>query len=530
MSENKQHPFAQPVDLSPETIERLNNARDPNEDTENLPFDELATPEELAALDREITYLEKVEEFYKGLANGAETSTEDRKNIEFLDLAFRRIADEQHSGDDIEALKEMTLRSNTEKDGFVLLKSVLRRLTYTMEKCREQMVAAAQVFSISAEWEKTKALFDLLPPEEDEREPNLSYIVDFIATADLIEFETYIREFDRIYPAAAEIIKETRAATGKPVRLEDFFSNDDEESGGWKKSLYEMAVERSKLRPFPQHPRTAIKRAEIVELPLDKVNSTIWNLLKEDTAGQIAIAMERSGSTREINTLYAINFEELGEDIKISKRLTAFDKRVYIAISALFNAGNNVITLTQIHYAMGNTKRPSKDQLEKINNAVTKMMKAQIMVNNSEEASVYNYDRFIYDGALLPLERGTAIVNGQLADAAIHIFREPPMVSFAKQRKQITTVAIKLLQSPISKTEGNLQLEDYLLERIARASKGKQPHKILYKTLYEKAEINTDKQKQRASKKITTYLDHYKSCGLITKYALGKDGITVYFT
>ena len=527
MAENYNDIFSQ-VELSFETIERLNDAAAEN-DAMELPFDELATPERLAELDREVQYLEKVEEFYRELTNQRDTSSEDKEHIEYLDLAFRRLADE-HNEDNMQALEELRKSGKDEKDGFVLLKSVLRRITYTMEQCRAQMVAAAQIFSASKAWEKTKALFDLEPLEDEEqRDPNLAYIVTFISTADLIEFETYIKEFERIYPAAAEIIKEIREATGKPVRLEDFFSNDDEESGEWKKSIYEQAVERSKMQPFPQHKKTTIKRAEIVELPLDKVNSTIWNLLKEDTAGQIAIAMERSGSAREINTLYAINFEELGEDIKISKRLTAFDKRVYIAVSALFNAGNTVITLTQIHYAMGNTNRPSKDQLEKINAAVTKMMKAQIMVNNSEEAAVYNYDRFIYDGALLPLERGTAIVNGQLADAAIHIFREPPMVSFAKQRKQITTVEIKLLQSPISKTEGNLQLEDYLLERIARASKGKQPHKILYKTLYEKAEIKTDKQRQRASKKITTYLDHYKSCGLITKYALGKDGITVYF-
>ena len=159
--------------------------------------------------------------------------------------------------------------------------------------------------------------------------------------------------------------------------------------------------------------------------------------------------------------------------MKITKKLTQFDKRVYIAISALFNEGNKVISLTQIHRTMGNEKRPSKEQLEKINNSITKMTGARITLDNSKEIKAnYGYDKFIYDGSLLPLERGAAVVNGQLADAAIHIFREPPAMSFAKQRKQITTLDIKLLQSPLNKTESNLLIDDYLIERIARAKRG----------------------------------------------------------
>ena len=295
-------------------------------------------------------------------------------------------------------------------------------------------------------------------------------------------------------------------------------------------SLFDKLLTAARAARDVKQPHAAIKRADTVEYPLDKPNSIIWNLLEKDTAGQISFNMAKSGSRKNIPAYYAINFDELGNDIQITKRLLPFDKRVYIAVSALFNAGNNVITLTQIHYAMGNTGRPSVNQLEKINNSISKMMSAKIFFDNKQEAETYKYQRFKYDGFLLPLERGTAIVNGQLADAAIHIFREPPLISFAKQRRQVTTVDVKLLQSPVSKTDANLLIEDYLLERISKEKKTKAKRcRILFDTLYKHTGVNTVKQKQRTPDKIKKYLDHYQQERFITRYTMETDGITIYW-
>lgn len=277
--------------------------------------------------------------------------------------------------------------------------------------------------------------------------------------------------------------------------------------------------------------RVTAKKVKSVEYPLDKVNSKIWNLLEEDTGGQLAFAfkMEKARSNKEISLYYSINFDDIGNDIQISKRLTPFDKRVYIAISALFNAGNKVITLNQIHKAMGYTDNPSENQRQKINDSITKMMAARITVDNTPEATVYKYKKFVYDGSLLPLERGTAIVNGKLADVALNIFREPPVTSFAKMRNQITTLDIKLLQSPINKTDLNIAIDDYLTTRIARMKNGKSSHRILFKTLYENVHIETTKQKQRAPQTIARYLDYYKECGFIKRYTQQQDGVTIFF-
>lgn len=306
---------------------------------------------------------------------------------------------------------------------------------------------------------------------------------------------------------------------------------DDETGDIIPDSLFAKLITAARAAREAAQPKTAIKRAQTIEYPLDKPNSIIWNLLEKDTRGQISFNLAKVGSKKQIPAYYAINFDDLGDDIQITKRLLPTDKRVYIAISALYNAENNVITLTQIYYAMGYTGRPGTKDLTRINESITKMTGAKIFFDNKAEADAYkNYTRFKYDGSLLPLERGTAIVNGQLADAAIHIFREPPLITFAKQRRQITSVDVKLLQSPVSKTDANLQIEDYLLERISRAQNGKgKSCRILFETLYKHTNITTKKQKQRAPAKIEKYLQYYKQQEFLTDYTIETDGITLYW-
>ena len=300
----------------------------------------------------------------------------------------------------------------------------------------------------------------------------------------------------------------------------------------FEKALAAAKTARNIAAAKEEPPHAAIKRAQIVEYPLDKPNSIIWNLLEQDTKGQIEFNMARYGSRQKLPVYYSINFDGLDKEIQITKRLQPFDKLAYIAVAALFNAGNNVITLSQIYYAMGYTGTPGEKDRAKINDSITKMTTARIFFDNKQEAEKYKYARFKYDGSLLPLERGTAIVNGQVADAAIHIFREPPLITFAKQRKQITTLDIKLLQAPVSKTDANLQIQDYLLERIstAKARNGnKRSCRILFKTLYDHTGITTKKQAQRAPDKIKRYLTHYQKEGFITKFTTEKDGITVHW-
>ncbi len=283
-------------------------------------------------------------------------------------------------------------------------------------------------------------------------------------------------------------------------------------------------------------PRIIANPTEKLDYPLDKPNSVIWNLItdaaKDNPNGQMQLAIDTSkkGSKQDSLILYSINFDELPDTVKITKQLTQFDKRAYIAAAALYNAGNKVITATQIYNMMGNSTPPNTADLQKVNDSLTKMGAARVYIDNAQEVQkAKGYKPFIYDAPLLPFERISAYINGQLTESAIKLFREPPLISFAKQRNQITTINRRLLESPISKTDANLQIDDYLLERIAhmKSGSGKAPTRMLFATIYSKCNITTSKQKQRAPEKIRRYLDHYKKCGWIKGYKEDKDGITI---
>ena len=236
-------------------------------------------------------------------------------------------------------------------------------------------------------------------------------------------------------------------------------------------------------------------------------NSKIWNLLAAtDPNGQLSldIVTSKKGSKQDAIVYYSISFDALETGVKITKQLTPFDKRVYIAAAALFNGGNRIISANQIYRMMGNRGNPNADDLQKINDSLTKMGAARVYLDNEQEVQVNKkYTRFKYDASLLPFERISAYINGQLVESAIHLFREPPLITFARERGQITGLTRQLLESPISKTDANLQLEDYLLERIGhmKSPKSKAPRKMLYSTIYERCGITTKKQKQRAPEK-----------------------------
>lgn len=281
-------------------------------------------------------------------------------------------------------------------------------------------------------------------------------------------------------------------------------------------------------------PRIIAQQAENLNYPLDKPNSKIWNLLTTaDENGQLSFAIDtaKKGSGKEALIYYSIDFAALESlpELNITKQLTPFDKRVYIIAAALFNAGNEVITATQI-YKADHDKQPNDKDLKKINDSLTKMGAAHIFIDNKQEISINKkYPKFKYDASLLPFERMSAYINGQLAEAAIHLLREPPLITFARERKQITTIDRQLLLAPVSKTDANLRIEDYLIERIShmKSPHSRAPRKLLYATIFENCGITEKKQRQRAPEKIRRFLDYYIKCELIKGYAETKEGITI---
>ena len=320
-----------------------------------------------------------------------------------------------------------------------------------------------------------------------------------------------------------QIKKELQRDKYNGLFLTDLINLANNEPADIKETLLYKAVEAALLAIEKSGAETStVKRTDKVEYPLDKINNKVWRLLEEDTQGQLTFAMEKKGSRKPISLVYSIDFEELeGKAFQLSKRLTSFDKRCYIAIASLYNAGNtDVISLTQIHYCMGNKNPPSPAQMQRLRTSIEKMAAARVTIVNPDDYK--KYGSFTVRGRYLLAANtdGTYNIQGALTKGGISLLEEPILMQFAKKRDQLTTVPLKLLQSPINKTDTNLAIDDYLIERIRRAKRtGSKNTKILFPSLCESLNI-TEKKPHRILSTVGRYLDYYASCGEITGYKI----------
>lgn len=272
---------------------------------------------------------------------------------------------------------------------------------------------------------------------------------------------------------------------------------------------------------FPPIPRVGGKRVKKLVVPTDLIiNQKIWKQSKE---GNISLAIDSNIGKKTVQTYFRINFDEL--PIEITKRLTPFDEQVYEAVSNLWLAGNQYVSATMI-YGVHNTGTPASSDIDNIDNSLSKMMAAQINLSNEQEALVSHYPLFVYDGSMLPMERQRCYINGRLVESAIHIFREPPCFSYARQRGQITTIDQKQAMIPLNKSEKNLILSRYLLRIIGAAKTGAIKNKITYDTIFQEIGIDQPMQKTRTKEYTKRLFAHYVTTGYIKSFKEDKTGIS----
>lgn len=271
---------------------------------------------------------------------------------------------------------------------------------------------------------------------------------------------------------------------------------------------FEKTIETAKL---------ITKKIHEIEYPLDKVNSKLWGL---QPGKQVPLKAEKDESEEQANIYVMLDFDELQNNI--SRPLTYYDKKVFLSVCNLKNNGNDIVTTTQIYKAMGNKSRPATSDREKILKSLKVMSMCRVSLDNTEEANLYpKYDKVKTDFYLLPTTIIEGYKNHHVIDDAIHILELPKLFIFSKNRKQITKAPIELLESPISQTEANLQLEDYLLRRIAQMKNKPEISKtIVLETIYENCNINDRLKKSRLPDKLTRILGHWKKIKWIKGYTI----------
>ena len=139
-------------------------------------------------------------------------------------------------------------------------------------------------------------------------------------------------------------------------------------------AYHTIAVKAAEWYEPPEHEeekrpeiRTGGKKPDTIIFPTDKINSVLYSGLDK---GSHPIGVEKSGSKEKITTCLTIDFDALENSTGITfKKLTPFDKRVYIAAGALLQAGNKYFSATQLYRAMGGTGSPAAYQIKNIEDA-----------------------------------------------------------------------------------------------------------------------------------------------------------------
>ena len=272
--------------------------------------------------------------------------------------------------------------------------------------------------------------------------------------------------------------------------------------------------------------------------PTDKVSNLAFS--NELTGGQLQqLGMERRGSKKQITTLASINFDNLNGSVQIKgrKELTAYDREVHDAIITLYvDGGNEYITPQMIYQVMtGNPKATLKTkQAEAISDSITKCMYSRLIIDASEEAKAYGFDSFKYDGSLISGERVKASLNGTVVEC-LRILRTPVLYEYANKKNQIGRFDIKLLNSPINKTEEIIALQGYLYRRILSMKGSNSLRKtIRYETVYNQLEIQAAsdgalrKKKSKVRDHVKKILDYWKQEEFIAGYVENRRGQVVY--
>ena len=223
-------------------------------------------------------------------------------------------------------------------------------------------------------------------------------------------------------------------------------------------------------------------------------------------------------------------------------RLDQFDWSVHDAINSFYHNGCNIMSIPMIIRTMsGNPHlKPSEKQVERVLTIVKRLLSTSIDIVYDQEAEAYHFtdegDGWHYYGTLLCGEMTTAIINGKMVDSCLHLHREPILATLARKKKQISTIDMRMLNTPISMSEENIVLRNYLLSRIEQCRHNKQQELLSNRTIVLEAVYKTFHvsqyeytRKSRIREKIEKLLQYWTAEKFIMDYVITDERILIAF-
>lgn len=289
-------------------------------------------------------------------------------------------------------------------------------------------------------------------------------------------------------------------------------------------------------------------------------NEVMNELYGTDVDGQLKFlttevtVRERRGEISPVYSLCSFSYDDSADLTILNKngryKITAYDRRIYNAISTLYLEGRHIVTLTEIFGVMTGYARtnPSSGQIEAVEKSLNKLRSIKVFIDFTAEMNAHliedkqplidagilkdHSDRIqsaVIEDNMLNCRMGTITSEKGKVTKSIHIVSEPSLLTYNRAKKTLITIPMEyigLLNA--NATEKVIAFQDYLLMRIIGYKNGSfKRNKVLYETMYrdsgmEKPALSKDFIRDREV--VRKLLDEWKTKGLLASYTEVKEG------
>lgn len=182
-----------------------------------------------------------------------------------------------------------------------------------------------------------------------------------------------------------------------------------------------------------------------------------------------------------------ISLGELPQGVSISREFTEWDDDVFRAINTLWYDGTQTFTADMIYRAMtGNpTAKASEETQRKIFESWVRFTSTWMELNTAGVGKAYGFMEVKRTSHVI--EGGTDLItmtnpHGTTSVRYYTVSKEPDLIWYANQLKQVARFPIQYLNVPINKNEDVIHVRNLLLDRIY--SIPRQSNTILYDYLF----------------------------------------------
>ena len=326
-------------------------------------------------------------------------------------------------------------------------------------------------------------------------------------------------------------------------------------------SEFSLADDPGKFTQVIKNLKSTVKNSILQNSPVNNEmirNSDMNDLYPAYVSGKPerlpTVVREKHGKAEQVISYVSFSYDNTVDLERLNKKgrfnITAYDRRVYNAVSTLFINGRKTISLLEIFNVMtGYAKtNPSTSQMETLEKSLGKLKSIRVYIDLTDEVNnkMIQDKQPLIDAGILK-NHSDKIKKAVVEDNMLHfkkcnlesdqgkefkviqIIGEPALLSYNKAKKTLLTIPMEYIGlEGQNSTDKTIAFQDYLLMRIFGYKNGKlRENKILYDTMYRDSGYEKPQDSKgfiRDRETIVRMMEEWKRKGLITEFSEVKEG------